>query len=538
MPILSAQDERNYYQTITASQYQEDPTFLETMGSAFDFVIDEELSISSLLNRQGYDDRNEQIFKMSNEGFDLKPYTDVTGEIDYDRISEDTGSVKSNSQLYNERTEILRKRREENQNVIERGNGLAQFIGSMGGYMLDPINVATMGVGVGTAYKGMSTLSRALMTGRNTAAIALASESAIQPLVYKHKYDIESPYEFSDALMAIGTTAIGAGLLGGAMGGIAGYFTKLSEKSSKFVSFKPIDGVFKLTPEQESIDILSKMGTQLAEQKAALPYRIEDDILKEYDAFQNKQYSTLEKARDANIVGLEKKVDTIRKENFTLARTIAEFGGLNKERFAQEGVDLADMKIAGGFGKPVFRKNGGLDPDMLAERLREEGFGDIQMNDAIDLVDEMVRNPKMFKDVGIQRQIDEIDHNINILRDDNTVLEEYYGSVIRRNVELDMELLAQNKALQDSMNKPTLTYDDYVVNELAPAPKATRTGLQREQLDSEGLSANYDRDIANFEALKNRRVLVDGKLIDGDEYMKGLDDQIEGIESVRVCALG
>ena len=209
-----------------------------------------------------------------------------------------------------------------------------------------------------------------------------------------------------------------------------------------------------------------------------------------------------------------------------------------KRKQTREGVDLADMKIAGGFGKPVFRKNGGLDPDMLAERLREEGFGDIQMNDAIDLVDEMVRNPKMFKDVGIQRQIDEIDHNINILRDDNTVLEEYYGSVIRRNVELDMELLAQNKALQDSMNKPTLTYDDYVVNELAPAPKATRTGLQREQLDSEGLAANYDRDIADFEALENRRVLVDGKLIDGDEYMKGLDDQIEGIESVRVCALG
>ena len=542
MAILSNQDQRDYYQNMRGPQEaQEDPTFFETMGSAFDFVIDEELSVSSLLNRQGYDDRNEQIFKMTNEGFDLKPYTDVTGEIDYDRISDDTGLVKNNLELYNERTEILKKRRKENQDVVERGNGIAQFIGSMGGYMLDPINVATMGVGVGTAYKGMSTLSRALMTGRNTAAIAVASESAIQPLVYKHKHDIGSPYEFNDALMAIGTTAIGAGLLGGAMGGVAGYFTRLSKDASKFVSFKPIDKVdveVKLTPEQESINVLQRMGAQLVEQKAELPPRIEDDILQEWDNFQAGQYTKLEDARDATIITLEKQAETIRKENLTLARWIAKEGGLNKERWAREGIDVADMKAMGGGRNPLFRVKGGYDPDMLAERLREGNVSDIQMNDAIDMVDEMVRNPKIFKDAGVQSRIDNIDDNINILRDENTVLEEYYGNVIRKNVESDMELLAQNKAFEDSMNKPTLTYDDYVVEQLPPAPQATRTGLQREQLDSEGLAANYDRDIANFEAQENRLVYADGKLVDGDEYMKALDDQIEGIESVRVCAIG
>ena len=542
MAILSNQDQRDYYQNMRGPQEaQEDPTFFETMGSAFDFVIDEELSVSSLLNRQGYDDRNEQIFKMTNEGFDLKPYTDVTGEIDYDRISDDTGLVKNNLELYNERTEILRKRREENQDVVERGNGIAQFIGSMGGYMLDPINVATMGVGVGTAYKGMSTLSRALMTGRNTAAIAVASESAIQPLVYKHKHDIGSPYEFNDALMAIGTTAIGAGLLGGAMGGVAGYFTRLSEDASKFVSFKPIDKVdveVKLTAEQESINVLQRMGAQLVEQKAALPPRIEDDILQEWDNFQAGQYTKLEDARDATIITLEKQAETIRKENLTLARWIAKEGGLNKERWAREGIDVADMKAMGGGRNPLFRVKGGYDPDMLAERLREGNVSDIQMNDAIDMVGEMVRNPKIFKDAGVQSRIDDIDDNINILRDENTVLEEYYGNVIRKNVESDMELLAQNKAFEDAMNKPTLTYDDYVVEQLPPAPQATRTGLQREQLDSEGLAANYDRDMADFEAQENRLVYADGKLVDGDEYMKALDDQIEGIESVRVCAIG
>lgn len=542
MAILSNQDQRDYYQNMRGPQEaQEDPTFFETMGSAFDFVIDEELSVSSLLNRQGYDDRNEQIFKMTNEGFDLKPYTDVTGKIDYDRISEETGLVRTNRELYDERTEILRKRREENQDVVERGNGIAQFLGSMGGYMLDPINAATMLIGVGTAYKGMSTLSRALMTGRNTAAIAVASESAIQPLVYKHKHDIGSPYEFNDALMAIGTTAIGAGLLGGAMGGVAGYFTRLSEDASKFVSFKPIDKVdveVKLTPEQESINVLQRMGAQLVEQKAELPPRIEDDILQEWDNFQAGQYTKLEDARDATIITLEKQAETIRKENLTLARWIAKEGGLNKERWAREGIDVADMKAMGGGRNPLFRVKGGYDPDMLAERLREGNVSDIQMNDAIDMVDEMVRNPKIFKDAGVQSRIDDIDDNINILRDENTVLEQYYGNVIRKNVESDMELLAQNKAFEDAMNQPTLSYDDYVVEQLPPAPQATKTGLQREQLDSEGLAANYDRDMADFEAQEFRRVVVDGKLVDGDEYMKALDDQIEGIESVRVCALG
>jgi hypothetical protein len=625
MPILSNQDQRDYYQNLRGPQeFREDPTFFETMGSAFGFVIDEELSVSSLLNRQGYDDRNEQIFKMSSEGFDLNPYTDITGEIDYDRISEDTGLIKTNRELYDERTEILRKRREENQDVIERGNGFAQFLGSMGGYMLDPINVATMAIGVGTAYKGMSTLSQALMTGRNTAAIALASESAIQPLVYKHKHDINSPYEFNDALMAIGTTAVGAGLLGGAMGGISGYFRNLSKNASEFVGPpKPtdkIDGEVRLTQEQESINILDRMGTQLAEQKAALPPRIEDKILQEYDNFQagqqakpkftseeqkainfikNKKdistaqlqkhlktgyiptvkiieslqsknilsvmkldtvnnragyqvsdnlnniinppksdYAKITDVMDANIISLEKDIAKIEKENITLARWIAKEGGLNKERWAREGIDVADMKAMRGGQKPVFRVKGGYDPDMLAERLRESGATEMQMNDAIDLVEDMVRNPKMFRDPTVQRQIDEIEENINALRDDNTVLEEYYGQVIRSNVEKDMELLSQNKAFENAMNKPTIAYDDYVVSQLPPAPKATKTGLQREQLDSEGLASNYDRDIANFEAQEVRRVVVDGKLVDADEYMKSLDDQIEGIESVRVCALG
>ena len=30
----------------------------------------------------------------------------------------------------------------------------------------------------------------------------------------------------------------------------------------------------------------------------------------------------------------------------------------------------------------------------------------------------------------------------------------------------------------------------------------------------------------------------DGELVDGDEFMKAIDDEIEGIESVMRCAIG
>jgi len=150
----------------------------------------------------------------------------------------------------------------------------------------------------------------------------------------------------------------------------------------------------------------------------------------------------------------------------------------------------------------------------------------------------MVRDPEMFMLKGVEKEIEARNYQIGMLSDENTILEDYYGDVIRSNVEKDMALLAQNKAFEDAMNKPTISYEDYVAEALPPAPTATKTSLQREQLNSEGLANNYDRDIANFEAQENRRVLVNGKLIDGDEYMKLLDEQIEGIESVRVCALG
>ena len=71
------------------------------------------------------------------------------------------------------------------------------------------------------------------------------------------------------------------------------------------------------------------------------------------------------------------------------------------------------------------------------------------------------------------------------------------------------------------------------------SPKAAVTSRQSEILSDSGLNKNYDDDIAAYNSLEDKRVMNDdGELVDGDEFMKAIDDEIEGIESVMRCAIG
>jgi hypothetical protein len=597
MPILSEQDEFEYLQNLPIGETVGEPSFFETFGSAFDFVMDEELSISSILNRQGYEDRRKKVSVLAGEGLDLSPYTDITGQIDYGRISAETGLVKSNLELYTERNEILKKRREANADVQERGSGLAQFLGSMAGYMLDPVNVATMPIGVGTAYKGMSILSRALMTGRNTAGIAIASESLIQPLVYQHKHDIESPYEFKDALIAIGTTAVGAGLIGSGMGGIAGYMTRLAEKSRAFVGFTPISEALEdinlrtaeivATPnpskaltlelnnlvgrkariieqdirqrkwskdqdmpksaEQESIDILALMGSQLAEQKASMAPRVEDLLLKEYDNWV-KNFESVEELNDWRTKAqktLRAEINQVSQNNETWVRRIASEGGLNKARWAEEGFDVADMNALGKGTKPMFRKNGGMAPQDVSERFREQGM-DMDDNMALNFIDDIVRNPLKVVDETQDQYLKELDAKfweLDDIANDYDALRALHRNTVESNVEKDLNILAMMDERRVAMDQPTRTYEDYATFENPAPARQTTSDLQRHLLDKDGLSEAFDRDMVAYNQLEFKKIVEigeDGKpyFKDADSEMKILEDNLEGIESVRVCAIG
>lgn len=230
MNLLSERDARSELETLSLSKSGPDPSREETFDAAFGFAQDEMLSISGFLNNQGFWDRSNQINQMKADGFDFTPYTNERGQIDYNNLAANTGLIKTDGELRTERNEILGERRAYNQDIMDRGPASSTFLGMAGAMLFnDPINLATLPIGFGTAAKGLSVLGHTLRGARNTTAVAVASELAIQPLVFTHKHDINSPYEVEDAVKVIAFTAATAGVLGGTIGGIGGYFTRAAE---------------------------------------------------------------------------------------------------------------------------------------------------------------------------------------------------------------------------------------------------------------------------------------------------------------------
>jgi glutaredoxin-related protein len=57
-------------------------------------------------------------------------------------------------------------------------------------------------------------------------------------------------------------------------------------------------------------------------------------------------------------------------------------------------------------------------------------------------------------------------------------------------------------------------------------------------LERNGLAEDYDADIQAFKNIDNPQLFVDGQFINAKDFMKQLDDEIEGINSVLECTLG
>lgn len=226
MAFVSQKDKR---QAESISLFQEDyiapAPFGETFAAGVGLAIDEELSISSTLNREGWANRKAHAEALIDAGeIDQGRYYRKTSRgfrWDWESLSQDRDDIKSNFELEEERKEMLARRREYAEDVFERGSGAARFLGSSVAFMLDPISVATMPIGFSTgAAKGLAAVGRAAL---KVGAVEMATETAIQAFVFEHKHDIESPYDWKDALANISTAAVAGGVLGGAGVGIREY---------------------------------------------------------------------------------------------------------------------------------------------------------------------------------------------------------------------------------------------------------------------------------------------------------------------------
>jgi len=235
MPFLSEKDNRETMQGLIPAKKFFEPEFSEVFAAGLGQVFDEDLSISGMLNMEGWNQRKQQVKELGDSGkFNINEYTLFVGDVDYERLSSDFPdfNIKNDRTLFDERSALLKLKREYAEDVIERGSGMAQFLGMATGYMLDPVNIATVPIATaGVAAKGLTTIGRALTVAKNEAGLAIAAELMIQPLVYQHKHDIGSPFGFSDAITNIAMAATGAAAIGALTGGLSGYFRAVREKA-------------------------------------------------------------------------------------------------------------------------------------------------------------------------------------------------------------------------------------------------------------------------------------------------------------------
>lgn len=208
------------------------PSFYETFSTAVGQTIDENLSISRTINSGRYVDRSNLIQDMESAGEIeagvLIRHRDINGQVNWNAIAEEVADdrIKTDEQIELEIADELAWRRENSKQYLEKGSGVAQFLGEANSYMLDPINIASMFVAtpVIAGAKGFQGVFQAAARG---GVISAGSETLIQPFVFQFKSDIDSPYSVKDSLGAIATAAIGGAAIDSGIHGIGSLIRKL-----------------------------------------------------------------------------------------------------------------------------------------------------------------------------------------------------------------------------------------------------------------------------------------------------------------------
>jgi hypothetical protein len=549
-----------------------DPSFAETFRASRDYAADEMLSISHAFNNEAYFDRHKQIREMKSAGFDFDPYTNEKGQLDYDRIANDTGLIKSNGQLRTERNEMLAERRAYAQDVMDRGPGLASFAGMSTSLMFgEPINVATLPVSFGTAAKGLSVMAHAFRGVRNTAGLAVATELAIQPLVYNHKHDINSPYEMSDAIANIATVALTAGALGGTLGGIGGYFTRAAEVAAeeaaaamRFTSFSPLapagtrmryppDYTMRIDTRPTYFEagkvVLEKATEELTELAGK---RLSNAQVKAIKAEQRELTERILKldaprARGGRTPKADKKIETAK------ARLIELDGQLDVHDSAKAArADLSRIEqgiIPSRYDQQIKEliANGTsemAETSRILQRMansiaNERGFvaSDLPLS-AYQAAKFRGGSPEEIKSQVLKR-LEEKDLMDRIKDTPANQLDTFMQALHKQSIDDDVVLLKSMAEKQDQMNKPRYTPGMFKRPEVAKAPKAETTPLERDALNRSGLDDDYDAIMDAYNSLSTKQVYDEsGKLVDADDIMKAADEELEGLESIMRCSRG
>lgn len=604
MPLLSEKGNRQFLQSLDAIPQDylntKEPEPLEVFKASYNYVIDEERSDSFLYNNQMYYDRIEQVRNIGLQGeVDLAPYTKPSGIFDYNAFATDTGLIKTDLELFEERQQLFKERREANQEVMDRGGGLYQFLGMAVGYMGDPVNLATLGFGgVGATAKSLSILNRTLLGARNSAAIGFASEAAIQPLVYTHKETIGSPYEIEDALTAIATVTVGAGILGGGAEGIAGYLSKTASEASPFVGEqirkpfkytpKEMEGQFLIVPTQKNIeafkaDLIKTEKTKLLGKTEGIT---SGQVKKLKGELKNLEFD-LQKADKPPVKVVAKKGESAR---VAKQRVIRE-----EKRRIQDRIDIVKKELARADTAKLARSQlSKLEQGILPESAQKEldnfvmqpSTPEIQSVLFLERMGNNLKAQKGFRaeEIALKEYANVFDKapkikdksklitkvanaaktklaeelkntssenltkitNIKSVQDvldttDTKILEKNFNKLFKENVQKDAEILKNNEDVAKQINQRVFTPDDFVKPTKAKAPQAKTTAMEKEILEELDELENFNEEMVQFNRLEKKQLIEgegeDVKLVDAQKQIDELDKELEDLQSIMRCSL-
>lgn len=508
MAFVSLKDERQRAQNVTPYEpLLKAPEFYDVYSAAVGQVIDEELSISSYLNMGSFNERKDKVKVLAEDGLDIDLYTNQVGVIDYDRIARDTGKIESDESLFQQRNNMLAKRREYSQDVLDRGNGMAQFFGMATGFMLDPINVATLPIATaGVSLKSMGALGAAMTVAKREAALATASELGIQALVYQHKHDIDSPYSAKEALANIAIAATGAAALGFAAGGLIGYFGKVRKAAEDSGVIKPGSSEEMAYEQLARMEELIKAGRDSGEIQAANFKQIEEDFLAE----------------------------------ITEELTTEAGGKISAGQVKNINYEINDLeyKLSQVVDAPVDIVTGKNISARQAKRAAAEAGAKLAGQDRKTLQDQI---DVLYEQLAVNKSAAAAEANLTRVRQ-GIVPEPYQARLNKikaeQEVNADIEYLADYETRMESYDPPSRAPVNYEQPRPQKAAPSTVTARERDILQRTGEVENYDADIQAYNNLDTRRVFINDELVDSDAVMKSIEDDIEGINSVLECAIG
>tara|TARA_R100001480_G_scaffold2629_2_gene7347 strand:+ start:87 stop:1640 length:1554 start_codon:yes stop_codon:yes gene_type:complete len=515
MTLLTSRKKRRILQTMVAPRadyldvYTGEATdFWNVAGDTFNLVLDENLSISAGLNNEGFANRRHQVRALADSGaINIDKYTNRRGRVNYDFLARDYSElgIKSDKELSEEKAEVLKQRRERTELVQERGSGFAQFLGSLAGYMVDPLVIATIPYSTaGAALKGLSLLGRTMMVAKNEAILGVVSELAIQPLVSHYKHDINSPYEMEDALQSIVMAGAGAAALGGIVGGISGYIGKVREKTALLDLEKDLierfpstfKGLMELSPEERAATLKS-LGESLGE-----------DVLNETQLGQLMNKMEIDEEGKTALKILKDFEEELKanpeKRKFDSATVKEDY--LNALKF--ELMTIASRSIQKSDGSIEYT----LQKGSIETKVKEDYIVELKKD---------ISNLEQGKKLSEKRQ------------------QELWKQTFIAEAEIDIKYLKEKQKKTKEFNEPkSVDRTEPEKPKVIKLKSGTASQKEKEVISNMDGAEEYGNLLAEVEGLEDATFIKGGEVVNTKQYMKNIDNDLAGIDSILECSIG